>query len=430
MNSTPRAVVLVTAVVPVPRDSGKKVVLAGLIDYWTERLGAGRVHLALVGSQPDDAAGLSIAVHRVGGPSRSRQVFNVATMAVTGRRSLQEAALYSPSVRRRVAEVVERTGADLVVYDTIRMAQLAPALPRADGVRRVVYLDDLFSVRYARMLELLRTAPDARIDPLGDFGQHLPSVARWVVARPGARRVLLRWEGRLTARRERAAAARFESVFLISPEEVRRLAASLPGARVLELPPTIDTPPAASAAPDLRVTGRPTFVLMGLLTLAHNVDAAEVFLDQCLPGLLEAVPDARVHIVGRGAPESLLHAAARHPGVVTVDGFVPDLDELLNGATALVMPLRFGSGIKIKLLEALGRGLPVVSTPVGAEGVESGAGNGIVIEADPEQFAPHLFALTDAVHRERVSRAARAHFERRYARTAAFSRYDIAFGVP
>jgi len=111
------------------------------------------------------------------------------------------------------------------------------------------------------------------------------------------------------------------------------------------------------------------------------------------------------------------------------EGFVDDLDEVLARATAMVNILRFGTGVKIKILEALGRGVPVVCSTVGAEGVRSGEGTGLLVADDPDGQVEALLHLTDPAVNVATSEEALAHFTERYARKAAFAAYDAALGL-
>jgi glycosyltransferase involved in cell wall biosynthesis len=414
-------VVIVSAVSPYPRDAGKKVVLAGLVDYLVARLGPAQVHYVHIGRQRPDPDTFPAQLHHVEAPSSGEQVRSVLTRTLTGRHALQESALYAPRVERALRGLLRRIDAPLEIYDTVRMAQYAERIPRRPGQRRVVYLDDLFSVRYSRMLAAMRGDPTVDVAPLGEFHRLLPrGAARVVDVRP-VQRGLLRIERRLVRRRELAATEHADSCLLVSPAEAETLARATRSAEVGVLPPLVD--------PEVGVRDYvqpPTFVLLGMLSLPHNHDATMTFLRECLPGLRRALPEARVVIVGGGASEELQRTA--QAAGVELTGFVPDLSALLACACALVSPLRFGSGIKIKVLEALAHGVPVITTPVGAEGIPAGEHRGIVVEPDVARFAAHMARLADPDHNATVSQAAARHHRETYSRAAAFRHYDTLFG--
>lgn len=410
-------VVLITAVQPLPADSGKKVVLSGFLTHLAGRLGASRVHLVLVGHDGDVPEEMPATVHRLRGPGRVEQVVNLAAQTVTGRRSIQESLLFGRRLRRDLADLLAEVDADVEVYDTVRFGQYVG--PRRRDEHRVVYLDDLFSERYAAMLRVLRVHPEVHLDVLGDFADKVPGPLRSLVTRRTVQRLALGVERPLVRRRERDMVRVADACLLVSESEARLLR-SRTGGTVGVIPPLIPDPgPTHGRAYD----GRPEFVLLGLLSLPHNHDGALAFLQVVLPQLLERLPDARVRIVGREAAPELLAAAAPFAGCVTVEGFVADLAGVLSTASALVTPLRFGSGIKIKVLQALAYGLPVVTTPVGAEGIVDESRDGLVV-AELDQLADELVRLTDRRLNSVVGAAGRRHYEQRYSPAASGAVYD------
>ena len=189
------------------------------------------------------------------------------------------------------------------------------------------------------------------------------------------------------------------------------------------MPPLVNV----AASTDRHYGGAPEFVFLGLLSLPHNDDGLQSFLRTAWPLVLAKLPDAHLSVIGRDASPALLEHTAQFGSSVTVEGFIPDLGEALDRAAALVNPLRFGSGIKLKVFEALARSLPVVSTEVGAEGIESGPGTGLLVASDPAETAELLCSLTSVEYNAQVSREAREHFVSTYSRESVFNLYDAAF---
>ncbi|MEO5710804.1 MAG: glycosyltransferase, partial [Nocardioidaceae bacterium] len=416
-------VVLISPVAPYPRDAGKKVVLAGLLEYWVDRLGADAVHYVHVGRAGEAPIQVPCHLHTVPGPRPSEQLVSLLVRTVvTGRHSLQESMLYAPRVARQLGEVLAGIGAELEIFDTIRMAQYAPRLPST--ARRVVYLDDLFSLRYQRILAAMRDHPELDISPLGDFRQVIPAALGRIADDPHMRRVLLEVERRLIGRRERQMVEDFERCLLISHKEAAMLSAATGSGSVHTMSPVVDpvTRPRDYRRP-------PVFVLLGLLSLPHNHDAALTFLRSSMPRLRELVPDAVVHIVGRGATDQIRTAAAPYGRHVHIEDYVDDLGALLSSARAVLAPLRFGSGIKIKVLEALAHGTPVISTPVGAEGIATGEQYGVLVD-DLARFPEVMHRVSDLPYNAMLSANALEHHRSTYSRSAAFDRYDVLFDPP
>ncbi len=122
-----------------------------------------------------------------------------------------------------------------------------------------------------------------------------------------------------------------------------------------------------------RERGRNTIAFTGAMDYPPNTDAALYLAEQILPLVQRAVPDARALIVGRDPPPRLRQAGQRTG--VTVTGFVDDVRPYLEQATVFAAPLRFGAGIQNKLLEALAMELPVVASPLAADGLRTTEGH-------------------------------------------------------
>ncbi len=418
------SVALVSAVDPYPTDAGKKIVLAGFLDYFADRYGPDNVHYIKVGSPPS-REDFPVTVHVVPGPSRAAVLGSIATQVTTGRASLQEAFLSSRRTGIAISRIIGEIRPQLQVYDTVRMAQYAPDHVAA---QHICYLDDLFSERYDRMLAAARSYPDVDSNPLAAFAEHVPRRLRPLAARKTSQTALLRAERVLVRRSENRTARRFRRCLLVNEDEVgvltRRIGAA--SGRIQCVPPLLATP----TSPDRRYRGAPEFVFLGLLSLPHNDDGLRWFLRQIWPIVLERRPDAHLRVIGRYAGAEALALAAELADSVAVDGYVPDLGEALGKAAALTNPLRFGSGVKLKVIEALSRSLPVVSTPIGAEGIASGPGRGVLIGSEPAEFADLLCSLTDPARNAEFSAEARNHFLETYSRQAVFSAYDAAFALP
>jgi glycosyltransferase involved in cell wall biosynthesis len=135
-----------------------------------------------------------------------------------------------------------------------------------------------------------------------------------------------------------------------------------------------------------------------------------------LPKVIQRVPDAHLIVVGSKAPEDVL---ALDGGAITVKGYVSDeeLDALYARAGAAVAPLRYGAGVKGKVIEAMARGVPLVTTPTGAQGI-AGAPDALFLAVDADDFADCVVrALTDRhearVRAEQAVRCVQADFSRR-----------------
>lgn len=418
-----RAVALVSAVDPFPMDAGKKVVLAGILEYLVERVGRENVHYVMVGGHA--AQRFPVQLHCVAKPRALAAIASTLARAGTGRASLQESLLYTREVRREIHHTLECLAPAVEIYDTVRMAQHAPEQSTA---AQICYLDDLFSERYASMLSAAQRFPDVDLRPLGNFADHVPLALQPLAENATGQRGLLRLERQLIRRSEDRTARRFDTTLLINDHEADRLRYRCEEVadRIRAIPPLL---PSRRSPVRREYHGAPEYVFLGQLSLPHNDDGLRNFLRRVWPTVLDARPDATLRVVGRQPLPAVRDLVARHSASVTLEGFVPDLSGLFSQAAALINPLRFGSGVKLKVIEALGAGVPVVSTTVGADGVAGGAAEGVLVSDDEAEMAELLVAVTGPSRNRFLSAAAAEHFDHRYSRQAVFDCYDAAFGL-
>jgi len=174
-----------------------------------------------------------------------------------------------------------------------------------------------------------------------------------------------------------------DGVYLCSAADEQRLLNHIPGARTAVIPNAADVDYYRSRPTDPPPDGR-TVVYFGLLSTVPNVDAVHHFVEDIWPLITAVHPEARCKIIGGHPPPSLL-ALAGHQ--IELTGFVSDLRPHLAAAAAVVVPLRLGGGTRLKIVEAMAMGKAIVSTTLGAEGIEAVAGRDILIEDEPAAFA-------------------------------------------
>ncbi|MFT4164802.1 MAG: glycosyltransferase family 4 protein, partial [Microlunatus sp.] len=332
------------------------------------------------------------------------------------RAPLQESALWSPKVESAITERLATIGADLEIWDTMRVGQYARSRPRS---RRVLFADDLFSRRYATMLDRIANEPGKVSNPLGEFGKLLPGPASRLGTKPWVYTPLLKLERKLVAAAEDAAPAHFDATLLVSADETAELRDRSGNDTVRTLPPLLREPRARVRTFD----GRPTFVFLGGLDFEPNRDGLSWFLGSCRDAVLAAVPEVEILVIGRGST-TLPDEAQAWGNRVRGLGWVDDLDGILNSAAALISPLRIGSGVKIKVLESLARGLPVVATPDGVLGLGAGDADGCLVATTPEDLAHAMRRAADPACNAELSARSAATWRRRFSPEVVAAVYD------
>jgi glycosyltransferase involved in cell wall biosynthesis len=162
----------------------------------------------------------------------------------------------------------------------------------------------------------------------------------------------------------------------------------------------------ATPAPD-------SLVFSGALTYEANYDAMRYFLAEIYPLVRSMVPGVRLQITGRSSGIDLRALALDSSVVIT--GYLPDVRPVVAGSWVCVVPLRLGGGTRLKILEAMALGTPVVTTTKGAEGLEVVPGEDIIIADHPATFAAATAdLLRDERLREKLARNARRLVKEKY----------------
>jgi glycosyltransferase involved in cell wall biosynthesis len=167
-----------------------------------------------------------------------------------------------------------------------------------------------------------------------------------------------------------------------------------------------------ASAPDSRAA-LPTVIFCGAMDYKPNTDALEWFFESIHARLMARVPDVRVLIVGKN-PIDEVKAYAPRPGV-TVTGSVPDVRPYYRQAWLQMVPLRIGGGTRLKIVESLAIGTPVVSTTIGAQGLDLIHNENILLADTPDAFAAGIArALTDPALRHSLEAAGIATANERF----------------
>ncbi|GIW23333.1 MAG: glycosyl transferase [Candidatus Sericytochromatia bacterium] len=157
-----------------------------------------------------------------------------------------------------------------------------------------------------------------------------------------------------------------------------------------------------------------SILFIGTLSWEANLDGLIWFLEQGWNILKNKIPDVKFYIVGKNPPDKLLKVVKRDKDVI-LTGFVEDLEEYYRKSKVFISPLRFGSGIKIKNINAMYRGIPLVTTSIGIEGINGMDGIHFMVADDINNFIDKIHALmTRKELWEKISYAARRLMREEY----------------
>jgi polysaccharide biosynthesis protein PslH len=293
----------------------------------------------------------------------------------------------SRSLETKLGNLVGTGAVDILQIEHSFLAPFRDAVPDGSPCRTVLSFHNLGENQYRSMLHM-------RSGALAKLG--------WLI-----KAALMRgWEARY--------AERFDRCLVVSEIEAQRLCALATGAAVSLVPNGVDTV-ALRPLPEAGASKRLLFV--GHLRYPPNVDAVRFFANRILPALRARIPEARLTVVGDGEPGVLGEFASR-AGIDLV-GRVPSPLPYYQSAQVAVVPLRAGGGTRLKILEAMALGRPVVSTSLGCEGLAVEDGKHLLIADRAEDFAAAVARLlTDRALPARLTLEARALVERDYDWTA------------
>ena len=183
---------------------------------------------------------------------------------------------------------------------------------------------------------------------------------------------------------------------------------------IFVVPNVVDTDSILPAPPSDHGGSEPILLFHGQMDWYANRDAVEYFVSDILPLVRREYPKIKLTIAGRNPPAKFIDQF-KSDTLIEFTGTVKDMRPYLAGATLVVVPLRLGSGTRIKILEACAAGRPVVSTSLGAEGLDLEDGNEIVLADDPVNFAQSIISMLKAPpRREAVGACARMAVVDRY----------------
>jgi len=236
---------------------------------------------------------------------------------------------------------------------------------------------------------------------------------------------LVRLEAGRVRRYEAGLLARFDVVFAVSEPDRATLSALVPtGPEIALLPNVAD--PTLLDRPELTPPPEPVLLFFATLSWPPNAEGLSRFLADDLPALLERVPDARLVVAGSGAPGRLVRRVHEGRGAEFAGPIVDD-EVLYRRARCFVDVGIGGSGTKVKVLNALARGLPVVTGPDGAAGLEVSSGEHLLVAEDREAMVASLeFVIQEDAAWTNLSRSGRDLIRRRYVPEVAFGALDQA----
>lgn len=293
---------------------------------------------------------------------------------------------YSPDMMRIIGDLVERTKYDVVVAEFSEMGMYLYRNPYLSAVRKIVSCHRCLTTAFGKYAEtagvppMLRLKSAAQIRPLEKYEFEMYSA--------------------------------MDLILTLTAEDRFSLLQHAPELPVSVIPPGIDLAYLDRHAQ--RKSDPPIILMCGYFADKSNNDGALWFAHEIWPLIATANPDLQLYFVGSGASHELRQLAKSGHRIV-VTGAVDDLRPYREQAHIFINPMRLGSGLRIKVLEAMASSLPVVSTSLGMAGIPAQNGVNCFIADTPELMAESIgWLLGDGHLGQTMGHAAKAMVERKY----------------
>ncbi len=359
-------ILLITQVVPFPPHSGPRVKTHYVLRYLTAHHQVTLVTFTRNANEEAHADALrticravyTVHLHR----SRLHDGLALAASLVTGRPFLIERDTSRAMQQLLLHLVVEAATAgqpfDLVHADQLNMAQFAQLLP-------IPRLLDQHNAVWSILERMARQ-------------EH------------GLKRMFLQREQRLLQRYEGGICSEFEGVMAVSQADRQALLQVMPQPRPIPVIPI--GVEAQEQIPLKRDPAACAILSVATMMYPPNVDAVIWFAREVYPLVQCAVAQTHFYVCGQRPVAAIQKLPQTNPAI-TVTGYVPDVRPFVAQSACLVVPLRSGGGMRVKILEALAWGIPIVSTTVGYEGIDLIPGEHLLVADTPHAFAEAVVSL-------------------------------------
>jgi polysaccharide biosynthesis protein PslH len=197
--------------------------------------------------------------------------------------------------------------------------------------------------------------------------------------------------------------------------------------------PSITVVPIAVDVEQIQPVKRPegslNIVTLGTLHYPPNADGIRWFMNEVFPLIRRENPAVTLTVIGKNPPADFLQAAHQHPGRIQVTGYVPDLTPYMEKAALMVVAVRAGGGMRVRILEAFARAMPVITTTIGLEGIDARPGEDVLVADTAESFAQATISLLeDKVLQAKLAGNGRRLAETRYDWQVVLGKMDEIYG--
>lgn len=396
-------ILLLTQVLPYPLNTGARVRQYYVLKYLSQMHEVTLVAFVRADDKPEHIAHLETVCKAVYTVPMARTRWRDGRAVIKGLLTREPIVIVRDEIeamQQLLALQLERGHFDAIHADQVSMAKYGLL---GTGVHRVL---DLHNAMYLVTQRLADNEPN----PL--------------------RRLIAQRETRALARYEAELCAKFDQVVFVTDDDRRAIATQIERFKVSIPSEHFSTIPICSDPSDkqpVEPVARPhRITALGVMFWPPNAEGVMWFAREVWPHIHAPFPNACLTIVGKNPPRELSELNGTEN--IEVTGFVPDLNQILAETAVFIVPLRAGGGMRVKILDAWCWGLPIVSTSIGAEGIDLRHGVNILIADSAEEFAHAVRqVLGDPGLAGALRQNGRSWIEEKYDWRRAYSAWDNVY---
>ncbi|MCJ7535285.1 MAG: glycosyltransferase family 4 protein [Anaerolineales bacterium] len=289
--------------------------------------------------------------------------------------------------------------------DLEKMRKLVEQIVAQDKVD-IIHADQLTMTQFAMPRNLSKSEPSANgrngSQPFRIFDAHN---AVWTIVErmkenaPWFLKPIAGWEAQRIKHYEGGIVSHFEHTLAVTEpdrlalEDAVASVSDHPGNHsdsITVVPIAVDT---QVLQPVQRSPGSKNILTLGTLHYPPNADGIRWFANEVFPLIQAREPEVTLTIIGKNPPADFYQLQDKNPQAIKITGYVEDLTPYFEQAAVMVIAVRAGGGMRVRILEAFARGMPVVTTTVGLEGIDANPGEHVLVEDTPQEFAQATLQL-------------------------------------
>jgi len=316
---------------------------------------------------------------------------------------LQVSLYWSNDSKKIIQHLISTERPDIIIADMVRTTEY---IKSADCFK-IADLDDMLSLRYKRQLEVDLNG----VNPYGAYLKSLPKLVQKFLMNNEIKKLVLKSEIALLEKYELQMGKDCDAVVFVAQRESEIFNRKLGQNKAFTIPIGVDIEYFSKRIPNGSIDMN-KIAFLGALDVAHNENAVIHFVELILPKILKTNPYVQFIVIGGGVTNRLKQYASSN--VIFTDR-VEDVRDYIEQCRVFVCPLNFGTGIKTKNLEAMAMGVPIVTSPIGAENISAIDGEDWIIAKSDEDFADAVLkVLKDDILYEKLSTNGRCFIVNNY----------------